>query len=258
MNDDRAGCTLARCAQVFVIPASVPQAGLAGEQLRVPVRIVVHDDGDFAGHIEVTIIVPIVLRCLNAVTDENQLCIVKAGLDRLKKSKPAAFMSQAAAQLVEIGNLEDDFDRLGEVDWIVEVVIEKLDVKRALLERLEAVRRPGSILTTNTSGLPISAITEGRSDDLKRSFFGTHFFNPPRYMRLLEVVAGAATRDDALKVISDFADRRLGKGVVDCHDRPGFIANRIGIFVSLPIASLDKLSLQKRLQELGSREPETA
>jgi 3-hydroxyacyl-CoA dehydrogenase len=114
--------------------------------------------------------------------------IAAAGLDALKKSKPAAFMDPALARLVTVGNFEDDLKKLAEVDWIIEAVVENLDVKRALLKKVEAIRKPGTIITTNTSGLPVGKIAEGFSDDFRHSWFGTHFFNPPRYMRLLELI----------------------------------------------------------------------
>src|SRR5438445_6392890 len=114
--------------------------------------------------------------------------IVAAGLEAAKKSKPAAFFESGLARLVTIGNFEDDLKRLTEVDWIIEAVVENLEIKRGLLKKVEAIRRPGTIITTNTSGLPVQKIAEGFSDDFRRSWFGTHFFNPPRYMRLLEII----------------------------------------------------------------------
>jgi 3-hydroxyacyl-CoA dehydrogenase len=146
------------------------------------------------------------------------------------KTQPAPFISKRAARLVTCGNLEDHLERLAEADWIVEAVVENLEIKRGLYERVEAVRKKGSIVSSNTSTIPLIKLVEGLPARFAKDFLITHFFNPPRYMRLLEVVAGAATRADARTAIRDFADRRLGKGVVDCHDRPGFIANRIGIF----------------------------
>src|SRR5713101_5788978 len=114
--------------------------------------------------------------------------IAAAGLDAARKSKPAAFMEPSLARLVSVGNFEDDLKKLADVDWIIEAVVENLDIKRALLKKVETVRKPGTIVTTNTSGLPISKIAEGFSDDFRRAWFGTHFFNPPRYMRLLEII----------------------------------------------------------------------
>jgi len=153
--------------------------------------------------------------------------IVREGFERIRKLKPASFMSRAAEKLVSLGNLEDDLGQLAEVDWIVEAVVENLDVKRQLMERIDGVRKAGSILTTNTSGLPIHRIAEGRSEDFRRHFFGTHFFNPPRYMKLLEVIRGDEADPDAVAALAEFADDRLGKGVVFCKDTPNFIGNRL-------------------------------
>src|SRR6476646_4777671 len=114
--------------------------------------------------------------------------IAAAGLEAAKKSKPAAFFESSLARLLTVGNFEDDLKRLAEVDWIIEAVVENLEIKRGLLKKVEAVRKPGTIITTNTSGLPVGKIAEGFSDDFRRSWFGTHFFNPPRYMRLLELI----------------------------------------------------------------------
>src|SRR5580692_9816225 len=114
--------------------------------------------------------------------------VAAAGLDAARKSKPAAFMDAALARFVTVGNFEDDLKTLAEVDWIIEAVVENLGIKRALLRKVEAIRKPGTIITTNTSGLPVGKIAEGFSDDFRKSWFGTHFFNPPRYMRLLEII----------------------------------------------------------------------
>ena len=114
--------------------------------------------------------------------------IAAAGLDAAKKSKPAAFFHPDLAKLVTVGNFEDDLAKLADVDWIIEAVVENLEIKRALLKRVEAVRKPGTLITTNTSGLPVASISEGFSEDFRRHWFGTHFFNPPRYMRLLELI----------------------------------------------------------------------
>ncbi|MEM8993256.1 MAG: 3-hydroxyacyl-CoA dehydrogenase/enoyl-CoA hydratase family protein, partial [Acidobacteriota bacterium] len=153
--------------------------------------------------------------------------IAADGLARIAKLKPASFMSKAARSLVEVGNLEDDLGRIAEVDWTVEAIVERLDIKRDLMARIDAVRRPGSLITTNTSGLPIHQIAEGRSEDFRRHFFGTHFFNPPRYMKLLEVIRGDEADADVVEGFADFARRQLGKGVVFCKDTPNFIGNRV-------------------------------
>ncbi|MFB3140328.1 MAG: 3-hydroxyacyl-CoA dehydrogenase family protein, partial [Candidatus Acidiferrales bacterium] len=159
--------------------------------------------------------------------------IVRAGLDAARKAKPAAFFLPEFADRVRPGNFEDNLDWLREADWIIEVVAEDLKIKQALLERVEAVRRPGSIVSSNTSGLPLHRIAQGRSEDFRRHWLGTHFFNPPRYMRLLEVIPTADTLPEVVETISRFAGRHLGKTVVCAKDTPNFIANRIGTFSAL-------------------------
>ncbi|MBZ5646029.1 MAG: enoyl-CoA hydratase/isomerase family protein [Acidobacteriia bacterium] len=161
--------------------------------------------------------------------------IVRAGLDAAIKSKPAAFFEPALAKLITIGNFDDDMKKLADADWIIEAVAENLDIKRALLKKVEAVRKPGTITTTNTSGLPVSKIAEGFSDDLRRHWFGTHFFNPPRYMRLLEIIPTPEADRAAIEAIAHFCDLRLGKGIVVAKDTPNFIANRIGTFSVLNV-----------------------
>ncbi len=165
-----------------------------------------------------------------ATDEKSRNKIVAAGLEAAVKSKPAAFFHPDNAALVTPGNFDDHLNRLAECDWIIEAVAEKLEIKRSLFERVEKVRKPGSIVTTNTSGLPVASIAEGRSEDFRRHFFGTHFFNPPRYMFLLELIPGPGTAPEAMALISDFCSLHLGKGVVNANDAPNFIANRIGTF----------------------------
>jgi len=159
--------------------------------------------------------------------------IVLAGLEGAKKSKPAAFFTPETARLVTPGNFEDNLGWCAEVDWIIEVVAENLEIKRNLLTKVEAVRKPGTIVTSNTSGLPIHLIAEGRSEDFRRHWAGTHFFNPPRYMKLVELIAGPETKPEVLQLLDETCDLRLGKGVVRAKDTPNFIANRIGTFSML-------------------------
>ena len=125
--------------------------------------------------------------------------------------------------LITAGNFEDDWDKLAECDWIVEVVVERLDIKQQVFERLEKVRKPGSIVSSNTSGLPIEQMVEGRSDDFRKNFLVTHFFNPVRYMRLLEIVAGEETDPEVVKFVADFGQVLLGKGIVFGKDTPNFV-----------------------------------
>ncbi|MFL6332602.1 MAG: 3-hydroxyacyl-CoA dehydrogenase NAD-binding domain-containing protein [Pyrinomonadaceae bacterium] len=154
--------------------------------------------------------------------------IVNASLERLKRSKPAAFFTNEAAELVTVGNLVENFEWVGEGDWIVEAIVEQLGPKQELSARIERARQPGSIVSSNTSGLPIASIAAETSDDFKAHFLGTHFFNPPRYMKLLEVIPTAETLPEVVEFMTEFAERRLGKGVVVCKDTPNFIANRLG------------------------------
>jgi 3-hydroxyacyl-CoA dehydrogenase len=161
--------------------------------------------------------------------------IVLAGLDAAKKSRPAAFFTPETAHLVTPGNLEDNLAWCGHADWIIEAVAEDLEIKRKLFERVEAVRKPGTIVTSNTSGLPIHLIAEGRSEDFQQHWAGTHFFNPPRYMKLVELIPGPKTLPDVLATLDEICDVRLGKGVVVAKDTPNFIGNRIGTYAMLNV-----------------------
>jgi 3-hydroxyacyl-CoA dehydrogenase len=147
-------------------------------------------------------------------------------------------MEPALSRLVTTGNFEDHLNLLAECDWIIEVVVENLDLKRALLKKVEAVRKPGTIVTTNTSGLPVHSIAEGFSEEFRRHWFGTHFFNPPRYMRLLEIIPTPDTDQAAMDAIAEFCSVRLGKGIVYAKDTPNFIANRVGCFSVVNIIRL--------------------
>ena len=164
--------------------------------------------------------------------------IAAAGLEGARKSKPAAFFDASLARLVTVGNFEDDLKRLADVDWIIEAVVENLEIKRTLLRKVEAIRKPGTIVTTNTSGLPVAKIAEGFSDDFRRSWFGTHFFNPPRYMRLLELIPTPEADPELIAAVTHFCDAQLGKGVVMAKDTPNFIGNRIGTFSVLNVMRL--------------------
>src|SRR5467141_1730735 len=156
--------------------------------------------------------------------------IVRAGLDTAKKAKPAAFFTPALAEKIAIGNFEDDLACCSEADWIIEVVAENLEIKRKVLARVAQFRKPGAIVTTNTSGLPVHLIAEGMSEEFQQHWAGTHFFNPPRYLKLVEVIPGPKTSIHVVESLNEFCDRRLGKGVVLAKDTPNFIANRIGTF----------------------------
>ena len=152
------------------------------------------------------------------------------GLKRARQLTPDPFFTAAAAGLVRTGALDDELRSLEHCDWIVEAIVERLDVKQSLLEKLDRHRGANAVVSTNTSGIPIGALAEGRSDAFRRHFLGTHFFNPPRYLRLLEVIPTADTDPAVVEALTSFADRRLGKGIVIAKDTPNFIANRIGLF----------------------------
>jgi 3-hydroxyacyl-CoA dehydrogenase len=156
--------------------------------------------------------------------------IAREGLERVRKLKPDPFFTPDAFKLVRTGGFDDDMARLADVDWIIEAVVERLDIKQALLAKVDAVRRPGSIVSSNTSGLPIASIAEGRTADFRRHWLGTHFFNPPRYLSLLEIIPTPDTDPAVVKIVSEFGDYRLGKGVVLAKDTPNFIANHIGLY----------------------------
>ncbi|HWA42761.1 MAG TPA: 3-hydroxyacyl-CoA dehydrogenase NAD-binding domain-containing protein [Hypericibacter adhaerens] len=160
----------------------------------------------------------------------DRSAIAKGAVEKLLKTDPAPLMLPANAALITPGNIEDDLAKLADVDWIVEAVLENIEIKRSLYQKLEPVRKKGSIVSSNTSTIPLATLIEGGSDSFARDFVITHFFNPPRYMRLLEVVSGPKTNPATVAAIEAFGDRALGKGVVRCKDTPGFIANRIGVY----------------------------
>ncbi|GHO43836.1 3-hydroxyacyl-CoA dehydrogenase/enoyl-CoA hydratase family protein [Ktedonospora formicarum] len=156
--------------------------------------------------------------------------VARTGLEKALKSKPAAFYTKRSAQLVTIGNIEDNLQALAEVDWIIEAVVERLDIKQALYDRLEKILTPQTIISSNTSGLPAHMLIEGRGPSFRANFLITHFFNPVRYMPLLELVPTADTNPALLPFMRQFGTEVLGKGVVICKDTPNFIANRIGVY----------------------------
>jgi 3-hydroxyacyl-CoA dehydrogenase len=156
--------------------------------------------------------------------------VAREGLKRARGLKPDPLFTPDVLRLIDTGGFDRDLPRLAGVDWIVEAVVEQIDVKRALLERVEAVRHPNTIVTSNTSGIPIAALSAGRSDAFRRHWLGTHFFNPPRYLRLLEIIPTPDTDPGVVDRVSHFADVGLGKGIVVAKDTPNFIANRIGLF----------------------------
>jgi 3-hydroxyacyl-CoA dehydrogenase len=174
--------------------------------------------------------VPVLLLDIVPKDATDRSMIAKGAIDKLLKADPAPLMSKAAAKLITPGNVEDDLEKLKDVDWIVEAVIEKLDIKQNLYRKIEPFRKKGSVVSSNTSTIPLQTLVKDEPESLQQDFVITHFFNPPRYMRLLEVLGGAKTRTDAVSAVSDFGDRRLGKAIIAAKDTPGFVANRIGVF----------------------------
>ena len=184
--------------------------------------------------------------------EESANSVSEGALQRLLKSDPPALMHKSAADLITVGNIRDDFEKLANADWVVEAIVERLDIKRDLYHRLNEVVPAHCIVTSNTSTIPISLLVETMPEDFRQRFAITHYFNPVRYMRLLELVRGTDTRDDVMQKLADFNDRELGKGVVSCNDTPGFLGNRVGVFalqvgidearkLNLPVETADAL-----------------
>ncbi|MEE1558931.1 MAG: 3-hydroxyacyl-CoA dehydrogenase NAD-binding domain-containing protein, partial [Arenicellales bacterium] len=195
--------------KVAVIGAGVMGAGIAAQVANTGLPVVLLD------------IVP------DGAKDRN--VVASSALQKMLKTSPAPLMHPRNAKHIQVGNVEDHLQWLSDCDLVIEVVIEQLEIKQGLYRKIEQHRKPGSIVTSNTSTIPLAHLVEGLPKSFQRDFAITHFFNPPRYMRLLELVAGANTRPEAIAALRTFGDRLLGKSVVDCKDTPGFIANRIGI-----------------------------
>ncbi|MCG8309984.1 MAG: 3-hydroxyacyl-CoA dehydrogenase/enoyl-CoA hydratase family protein [Cytophagales bacterium] len=170
--------------------------------------------------------------------------IVESSLQTAIKSKPAPLYRASLASNIQLGNFDDDLSRIKEYDWVIEVIVENLEIKKQLFEKVEKFRKPGSLITSNTSGIPIRQMSEGRSDDFQRHFCGTHFFNPPRYLKLLEIIPGPKTDPEIIDFFMNYGDLHLGKTTVLCKDTPAFIANRIGIYSILKVVkTMEKLGL---------------
>lgn len=188
--------------------------------------------------------IPVILLDIKPADGTN---LAAKAIEKMMKADPAPFMSARNAKLITPGNMEDDIGLLADCDWIVEVVLEDLKIKHATYEKIQKVRKAGSIVSSNTSTIPLHNLVEPFGDELAKDFLITHFFNPPRYMRLLEIVVGEKTRKDALNAVQSFCDVQLGKGVVFCHDTPGFIANRLGVYwltASIKYAVEQKISVE--------------
>ncbi len=164
--------------------------------------------------------------------------IVNAALDTAVKSKPAALFEKSLVSRITTGNFDDDLPKIADADWIIEVVVERLDIKQQLFEKVEKFRKKGTLITSNTSGIPINMMAAGRSDDFRKHFCGTHFFNPPRYMRLLEVIPTSETDPSVVAFFMHYGDKTLGKTTVLCKDTPAFIANRVGVYAMAKIYQL--------------------
>ncbi len=192
--------------------------------------------------------VPVVLLDIVPPGANNRNVISEGAIQRLLKSQPPAFMQRSNADLITPGNIEDHLDLIADADWIAEAVVERLDVKHALYEKIDAVRKPDAMVSSNTSTIPLSMLTEKMSKGLAQNFCITHFFNPVRYMRLLEIVAGPKTRSEVIDTLSRFCDHMLGKGVVPCRDTPGFLANRVGVY-ALQVGIVEAAEAGFRVEE---------
>ena len=191
---------------------------------------------------------------LDLPSDEGPRDAIAAGhLKKSLKGKPSPIYSKRFAARIETGNFDDDLSKIAECDWILEVVVERLDIKQQLFEKVEQHRRPGTYITSNTSGIPMAMLVEGRSDDFKAHFCGTHFFNPPRYLQLLEIIPAPDTRQEVVDFFMAYGEKILGKQTVLCKDTPAFIANRVGVFaiqalfhtvqdMGLSVEAVDKLT----------------
>ena len=183
--------------------------------------------------------------------DNNRNKIVNEHLKNTLRSKPSPIYSKSFANRIQTGNLEDDLHKINQVDWVIEVIIENLEIKKQLFEQIEKHRKPGTIISSNTSGIPINKMISDRSEDFCKHFCGTHFFNPPRYLKLLEIIPSQKTNSDLISFLMSYGEKFLGKTTVLCKDTPAFIANRIGI---AGIAALFKLSeeLDMSVEEIDS------
>lgn len=216
--------------KVCVIGSGVMGSGIAAQVANAGIPVVLLD------------IVP-----KNLEAGEDRSKIAKGAIEKLLKQDPAPFMSNKNAKLITPGNLEDDLKLLEDCDWVVEVVLEDLKIKHVTYDKISKHLKKGAILSSNTSTIPLEMLIEPLSKDLKKNFLITHFFNPPRYLRLLEIVTGKDTDQKAVKEVIDFCDIKLGKGVVNCKDTPGFIVNRILTFfmqTALNVAVSDKVSVE--------------
>lgn len=192
--------------------------------------------------------VPVYLLDIVAQEGSRRNAIAESAIAKMLKTQPSPFMHRKNAQLITVGNIEDDLEKAAKVDWVIEVVIENPAIKQQLYQKLDKLCGPNTLISSNTSTLPLSILTDKQTDRFKRRFMISHFFNPPRYMRLLELVASPELDQELLTAFSDFADIKLGKGCVLCKDTPGFIANRIGTFW-MQTAVLEAISLDLSVEQ---------
>ncbi|MGB0983388.1 MAG: 3-hydroxyacyl-CoA dehydrogenase/enoyl-CoA hydratase family protein [Saprospiraceae bacterium] len=215
-----------RISKVAVIGSGIMGAGIAAHCANIGLDVLMLD------------IVPFDLTEEEKAKPAARNRIVNASLKQLTKSKPAAMYEKSVINRIKVGNLDDDLHLIKNCDWVVEVIVERLDIKQQLFEKIEKYRKPGSLITSNTSSIPIHLMAEGRSEDFKKHFCGTHFFNPPRYLRLLEIIPTADTSQEVVDFFMEYGDVYLGKQTVLCKDTPGFIANRIGVYTMLKVIEL--------------------
>lgn len=227
--------------KVAVLGSGVMGSGIAAHLANIGLEVIMLD------------IVPFNLTDEQKKSSKVRNSIVNGALKAATKAKPAAFYDKKFVSRIATGNFDDDFDKISDCDWIIEVVIERLDIKQQIFEKVDKLRKKGSLVSSNTSGIPIHMMTEGRSEDFKKNFLGTHFFNPPRYLRLLEIIPTADTDPAVVDFFMDYGDRYLGKQTVLCKDTPAFIANRVGVYLmgkgmeltkemGLDVTEVDKLT----------------
>ncbi len=227
--------------KVAVIGSGVMGAGIAAHYANIGLEVVMLD------------IVPFNLSDEEKKIPAKRNSIVNAAMKALLKSKPAAYYSKDFASRITVGNLDDNLEMLADCDWIIEVIVEKLEIKQSLFEKIDKIRKPGTLITSNTSSIPIHLMAEGRSEDFKAHFCGTHYFNPPRYLELLEIIPTPHTSSEVVDFFMEYGSTYLGKQTVLCKDTPAFIANRVGVYamakvyqltseLGLPISVVDKLT----------------
>ena len=213
---------------VAVLGSGVMGAGIACHLANIGMNVVMLD------------IIPFDLSESEKNEKSSRNRIADSSLVKAIKSKPAALYKSDFSNRIKTGNFEDDFEKISDADWVLEVIIEKLEIKKQIFEKVEKYRKKGSIITSNTSSIPIEMLVEGRSDDFKINFCGTHFFNPPRYLRLLEIIPHKESDPEMIEYFMKFGELFLGKQTVLCKDTPAFIANRLGVMSSMKILELTK------------------